>query len=166
MSDVHNVLCSTALLSSHRLMPIACYMESVHLIVVFLCSCYLLFSQHYYLFLITPTSHEVPKVGQLQSCHFSSNNVSGIICSRTHLFIFLLVQGICRALLQYHISNESSFSLPAFFTVQLLHPCIVTRHVRVWMIIAFVPNDTSLLLVFLHNSSISVPPSLSFLLIS
>lgn len=43
MSDVRSVLSSTVLLSSSKLMPVSSFMESIHLILVFLFSCCLLF---------------------------------------------------------------------------------------------------------------------------
>ena len=52
-------------------------------------------------------SHDVPEAGQLQFYHFPSRDVSGLVGSRTHLFIFLVVQCIRGA---KHISNESIFS--------------------------------------------------------
>lgn len=48
------------------------------------------------------------EVGQLEFCRFASSNVSDLICSRTYLFIFLVVQDSCKALFQHHIVNEST----------------------------------------------------------
>ena len=60
-----------------------------------------------------------PKQGRFSFVVFVSSNVSGLMCSRTHLFIFLVVQCICKTLLQRHISDHifffyQSFSLPNF----------------------------------------------------
>lgn len=52
-----------------------------------------------------------PKLGRFQFCHFCFQWCSGLICSMIHLFVFLLAQGIQRALFQHHISNESVPSL-------------------------------------------------------
>ena len=54
---------------------------------------------------------------------FASSNVSGLICSRTHLFIFPVAQGFLGAPLQYYISKESFFPIslvhcPTFIVVQ------------------------------------------------
>lgn len=40
---------------------------------------------------------------------FASRDVSGLICSKAHLFIFLVDQGIHKSLLQHHLSSESIF---------------------------------------------------------
>uniref|UniRef100_A0A671FQK4 Uncharacterized protein n=1 Tax=Rhinolophus ferrumequinum TaxID=59479 RepID=A0A671FQK4_RHIFE len=83
--------------------------------------------------------------------------VSDLICSRTHLFIFLVVQGMQKVLHQHHILNEPFFFfLSAYFTVQLLHPYIAIEEMRVWMALALVSNDTSLLLMIFPNS-LSLP---------
>lgn len=50
---------------------------------------------------------------------FAFSDVSGLLCSRTHLFIFLVVQGIRRALLQHYISNEFFFYQP--FSLSCCH---------------------------------------------
>ena len=63
----------------------------------------------------------------------------------------------------YRISNESIFSLPVFFIVQLSHPDIVSGKTRVWMTLVLVSNDTSLLLVIGPNSSFAALLSLSLL---
>lgn len=54
---------------------------------------------------------------------FSFSDVSGLFCSRTHMFILLVVQGTCRIVLQHHISNKSSISKIStwsFFSLSLL----------------------------------------------
>lgn len=68
-----------------------------------------------------------------------------------YYFISLMVQGIHRVLLQ---------CLSSFFTVYVLHPCILIENTRVLMFLALVSNDTYLLLVILIIPSL---PSLIFL---
>ena len=48
-------------------------------------------------------------IKELRFCHLATSNILVLICSRTHLFVFLVAQGIHRAFLQCHISNESFF---------------------------------------------------------
>lgn len=71
MSDVHNVLSPAALLSSHRLMPMNSFMESVY--PIFGLSLFLLpsiFHQHHYcLFQRVLPSYDVPEVGSPQFCY-------------------------------------------------------------------------------------------------
>lgn len=68
------------------------------------------FSQHYCLFQRTLPFHVVPEVGLLQFCLSASSDISGLICSQTHLFVFLAVHSICTTLFQYQIWNEFIFS--------------------------------------------------------
>lgn len=56
------------------------------------------------------------------------------------MFISLVVQGIRRAVLQQHISNESIFFFLLAFTVQLLYPFIVIENTKVRMTLALVFN--------------------------
>ncbi|XP_019521637.1 PREDICTED: nuclear distribution protein nudE homolog 1 isoform X3 [Hipposideros armiger] len=130
--------------------------------------CCLLFSQHYCLFERTLPPPAVAKVGQLPFSHFCLQP-----CFRLHLLLrptglsfWMEFQGIRKALLQNHISDESIFSPSAFFPVHLLHLYIVTGMTRVWVVSALVSNDAALFLVIFPNSSIAVPPRLSLLLIS
>ena len=107
-----------------------------------------------------------PKWNSISVVFFASSYISGLICSRTHLVMFQVVQGVRRALLQHHISEESILFLSAFFTVQLLHLYIGIENTRVWMILALVWNNTSLLSMIFPNSFIAALPSFSLLLIS
>ena len=68
--------------------PMASFMGLVHLILGLPLLPLALFSELYCLSQETLTSHGMPEVGQLQFCHFSSSDVSGLICSRTYLFIY------------------------------------------------------------------------------
>lgn len=78
-----------------------------------------------------------PKQDSFSVFTFISSDVSGLVCSRAHLFVFLVVQG--RALLQDHFSNEFVFfPLSAFSSVHLLHLYIVIGTIRVWVILALV----------------------------
>lgn len=91
MRDVHNVLSSTALLSSCRLVSMASSMESTHLIPSLLFLLPSISPQHYCLFQRTFPSHDVPKVGQLRFVTFASSDASDPICSRAHLSVCLVV---------------------------------------------------------------------------
>ncbi|KAF6081848.1 hypothetical protein HJG60_008854 [Phyllostomus discolor] len=100
------------------------------------------------------------------SVTFATSDVSGLMCYRTYLFIFQDVQGIYRTLLQDRISNETfplaiSLCHHNFFLLYL-----VTGNTRMWMILALVSNDTSLLLLVFPNSSTATLPSFSLLLTS
>ena len=66
MSDVHNVLSLTALLSSWRLRPMASFMESIHLIFSSSFPSAFYFPQHYCFFQKILPSHDVPEVEQLK----------------------------------------------------------------------------------------------------
>ena len=119
MSDVHNDLSSPALLCSYRLMPMASLMESIHFIfglpVCQLPSNFptiIVFSKEY-----CPLMMCLKQDGS-SFVIFASRDVSGLVCSETHSFIFLAIQGIQRDLFQNRISNESFFK-SAFLTVQL-----------------------------------------------
>lgn len=74
---------------------------------------------------------------------FASSDVSDLPCSKTHLFILLVVQGICRALVQHRISNESIFFSLSLFTVQLFYLYIVTGNMTEGRVLPLVSNDTS-----------------------
>ena len=55
-----------------------------------------------------------------------SNEHSGPITFRMDRLDFLAVQGTLKSLLQHHSSKASILRCSAFFTVQLLHPCMNT----------------------------------------
>ena len=94
------------------------------------------FSQHYCLFQTTVSSHDVPKVGQLQFCHFCLQWCFRLNLFEDHFFIFLSVQGIHKTIFQHRISNESIFFLSTVFTVQLSHQYTGIGNVRVWINLA------------------------------
>lgn len=101
MSEAHNALFSTALLSSYRLRSkVLLWSQSIWYLALLSPSC-LLFPQHCCLFQRPLPSRDVPQVGQLLSCRLAS----GLIYSGAHLFVFLGVQVV----LQDHSLNESIF---------------------------------------------------------
>lgn len=104
--------------------------------------------------------HDVLKVRQL--CHFfASRDVSTLICSKTHLSVFLVDQGIHKTLLQHHLPSESNFFYHPFILAQLSHPQIVIGNLGMWMILSLIFNETYLLLKIFPNSSIVVFLSLN-----
>ena len=111
--NVHNVLSSTTLLRSYRLKPMArLWSQSIPYLVFLFACCFLLFPG-LFSFPRVLSSHDVPEVGQLQSVILASGNVSGLIGSGIHLFIFLVIQGIYRALL-LHIQVNQIFPFQHF----------------------------------------------------
>lgn len=80
MTDVHSVLASTALLSPWGLMPLASFRESTHLIF------------HLPVFML-PSIFPSITIFSRESC-FLIQQGSSFMCSGTHLFIFLVDQGI------------------------------------------------------------------------
>lgn len=141
MSTVHNILCSTALFSFGRLMPTPSFMESI----------YPIFGPPFFLLpsafpsRILP-SHDGPQAGQPQFYHFSFSGSSGLLCSRTHLLVFL----VSRVSLKI-CSNTIFQSLLAFFTVQLLLLYIVTGDMKGWIFLVLDSHD-----IFLHLRYLSI----------
>lgn len=149
----HSVLSSTAPLSRCRRVSVASFMGSVHFMFgpLFSC-CIIVFSQHYCTFQRTLPSRDMPE----ESSHFAifaSGDVSGFICSGTRLFILLMAQRSCRALLQHHIASGLSFSPSAFFTLQLLANIHSPWECQVVDSLALVCDDTALLSVIFPISS-------------
>lgn len=109
MNDIHNVLSSAAQLSSCRLMSVASFMESIHLLFGLL-AFFLLPSIFPVLpFLKNLSFHDVPEVGQLQFCHwppvmFQASFILGPTNSSFWRSRIPIEQS-----LQHHISNESMF---------------------------------------------------------
>ena len=103
----------THLPSSCRLIPMASFMKSFHLILGIPLFLFPSIFPGSLSFSKTSASH-VPKVGQVSFffsfffSFFASSDVSGLICFRTHLFVFLATQDIQRTLLQHNNSNEPS----------------------------------------------------------
>lgn len=116
MRDVHSVLPSAPQLSSYVLMLTASFIESIYFIVgspLFLLP--LFFST--LLSFLKNLAFSWYAWNRMTSVFviLTSSSVLGLISCRTLLFIFLGVQGVCRAVLQHHISHEH------FFPYQPLH---------------------------------------------
>lgn len=99
----------------------------------------------------------MPQAGQLQVFfHFCLWRCSGL-CQRfrTHLFVFLWsrVSIELSSNTIFQVNQFSFFFLSAFFTIRLLHSYLVIGKMRVWMTLAFISNNTPLLLVIFPNSS-------------
>ena len=110
-----------------KLMSIESVMPSNHLI---LCHPLLLLSS---IFLsIRLFSHESVLCIRWQKYWSFSFNISpsdehsGLISFRMDRLDLLAVQGTLKSLLQHHSSKVSILQHSAFFTVQLLHPCMTT----------------------------------------
>ena len=56
-----------------------------------------------------------------------SNEYSGLIYFRSNWLDLLAVQGTLKCFLQHYSSKAPILQHSAFFTVQLLHPCMTTR---------------------------------------
>lgn len=107
MSDACCPLSSAAPLSFCQLPAMASLMGSVQLMFG---PAAFWFSQHLPAFPQEPCLFTMC----LEQSSFSSvifANIGGLICSRTHLFTCLVVQGVSRAHFQNDISNESTFSI-------------------------------------------------------
>ena len=78
---------------------------------------------------------------------------------------FLAVQGTPKSLLQHHSSKASILGLSAFFTVQLLHPYMITGKTRALTRWTFVGKVMSLLLTMLSSLVITFLPRSKHLLI-
>lgn len=108
VSDVHGVLAPAALPSSWELRPrlLSWSRSTPGLMAVFPCCLRL-----------SPEVLSFPKNAAFSGCDqsrkasvlpfFASRNVSGLTCARSRLFVSPAAQGICRAFLQTHISEES-----------------------------------------------------------
>lgn len=129
MTDVHTVLSSTALLSScgaWRVQALVSFMESMYIIIA---------PPLFWLPLIFPSIIVFPEepclplmswlVNSFSFVVFAISDLSGLMCSRAHLFVFLVIQTIHRALSPCHASKESSFS----YSSSLL--CVVIGKIRV-----------------------------------
>ena len=104
VTDVHRVLSSAALCGSCRLMRMASFTESVQVTVA--CTLFLCFPSTT-VFSKEPCLHDGPEEGQLQFYHLPSSNMSGLLCSRTHLSAFPALSGVHTGLLQHHIPKET-----------------------------------------------------------
>ena len=95
-----------------------------------------------------------------------SNEYSGLISLRMDWFVFLVVQGTLKSLLQHHSSKASISRHSAFFTVQLFHPCMTTGKTIALTRRTFVGKVMSLLLNMLSRLVITFLPRSKHLLIS
>lgn len=102
MNDVQGPVL-TALLSPRLSLWLLSWSPSLSCL-VFLFPCCLLRSQHYCLSQRTLSSQEVSEAAQLPSVLLPLP-CFGVICSETHFFIFLAVQGLRRALPQHHLAH-------------------------------------------------------------
>ena len=98
MSGVHTVLSSTALLSSCGRPPMASVEESVYLVLGLPLLLPPLFFPAVLSFPKSPPCLFLRclKQGSLGFVIFASSDASGLICCRAHVFIFPLLQGVCR----------------------------------------------------------------------
>ena len=95
-----------------------------------------------------------------------SNEHPGLISFRMDWVDLLAVQGTLKSLLQHHSSKSSIFWCSAFFTVQLLHPCMTTGKTIALTRQTFVGKVMSLLFNMLSRLVISFLPRSKTLLIS
>ena len=72
-----------------------------------------------------------------------SNEYSGLISHRVDWLDLLAVQGTLKSLLQHHNSKASILWCPAFLTVQLAHPYMMTGKTIALIIQTFVGKVTS-----------------------
>ena len=95
-----------------------------------------------------------------------SNEHPGLISFRTDWLDLLAVQGTLKSLLQHHSSKASIFQGSAFFTVQLLHPCLTTGKTIALTRRTFAGKVMSLLFNMLSRLVITFLPRSKRLLIS
>ena len=95
-----------------------------------------------------------------------SNEHSGLISFRMDWLDLLAVQGTLKSLLQHHSSKASIVWRSAFFTVQLLHPYMITGKTIALTRRTFVGKAMSLLLNMLSRLVITFLPRSKRLLIS
>ena len=123
-------------------------------------------SQHQGLFQWVGSLHQMTKVLMLKLRHQSFNEYSGMISFRIDLFDLHAVQGTLKSLLHHHSSKPSILRHPAFFTVQLSHPYMMTGKTIVLTRRTFVGKVMSLLLNMLSRLVITFLPMSKCLLIS
>ena len=95
-----------------------------------------------------------------------SNEHPGLISFRMDCLDLLAVQGTLKSLLQHHSSKASVFWCSAFFTVQILHPCMTTGKTIALTRWIFVGKVMSLLFNRLSKMVITFLPRSKHLLIS
>ena len=92
-----------------------------------------------------------PKYWSFSLSVITSKEISGLISFRMDWLDLLAVQGTLKSLLQHHSSKASILPCSAFFTVQLLHPCMTTAKTIALTRRTFVGKVTSLLFNMLSS---------------
>ena len=69
-----------------------------------------------------------PKYWSLSFSIIPSKEIPGLISFRMHWLDLLAVQGTLKSLPQHHSSKASILRCPAFFTVQLSHPYMISDY--------------------------------------
>ena len=95
-----------------------------------------------------------------------SNEHPGLISFRMHWLDLLAAQGTLKSLLQHHSSKASILQRSAFFTVQLLHPCMTTGKTIALTRQTFFGKVMSLLFNMLSRLVITFLPRSKHLLIT
>ena len=106
------------------------------------------------------------KVGKVLELQLQYSEYSGLISFRIDWLDLFAVQGILKSLLQHHSSKASVLRSSAFFTVQLLHPCMTTGKTIALTKQTFVGKVMSLLFNMLSRLVITFLPRSKHLLIS
>ena len=107
-----------------------------------------------------------PKYWSFSFSIIPSKEIPGLISFRMDWLDLLTVQGTLKSLLQHHSSKASILWRSAFFTVQLLHPCMTTGKTIALTRQTFVAKVMSLLLNMLSRLVITSLPRSKRLLIS
>ena len=123
-------------------------------------------SQHQGLFQSVSSSHQVPKVLELQLQYQSFNEYSGMISYKIDWFDLLAVQGTLKSVLQHHRSKTSILQRSALFIVQLSHPYMPTGKTTALTRWTFVGKVMSLLFNMLSRLVIAFLPRSKHLWIS
>ena len=108
--------------------------------------------------------HQVAKVLELQLCISSFNEYSKLISFRIDYCNLLAVQRTLKSLLQHHHWKASTLWCSAFLMVQLSHPYMATGKTIAWTLQTDPHLSPCSLFATLHEASISLSPSLSFLI--
>ena len=93
------------------------------------------------------SSHQVAKVWTFGFSTNPFNEYSGPISFNTDWFVFLVVQGTLKSLLQHHNAKGSVLQCSAFFMVQFSHLCMKNS--------AFSLSSLTLIRRLFHSSSLS-----------
>ena len=123
-------------------------------------------SQNQGLFQSVSSSHQVPKVLELQLQYQSFNEYSGMISFKIDWFDLLAVQGTLKSLLQHHHSKTSILQHSALFIVQHSHLHMTTGKTTALTRWTFVGKVMSLLFNMLSRLVIAFLPRSKHLWIS